>query len=485
MKINRLFLSLCFIFSSLFIFGQEEGSSNSLLIQYGLSSGKYQPFWLRSNQYGTVPTKGSFMQVGATYSQDYQKNQNAIKFGYGADVRFLVGTDQSGIVTPELYVKSKYGIFELWGGVRKQVWGLVDSTISSGSFVWSGNSMPIPKVEIIVPDWYYPSFLKGKIAFKGSYSHGWFENNREDVAHFYLHQKSFYGQIGRKNAMLKLFGGFTHQVQWGGTLLYPDPNNISGINGVIPSNFRTYMYVVTGLTLGNNGSNLQTNGLNDAWNRAGNHLGTVDVGAEFNVGKWKVLGYRQSYYEDGSLYYGNNITDGLHGISIQSKAKTAFRKLVLEYFNTSSQGGPLGSNAPKPWQRGQDNYFNNSVYTNGWTYRKMSIGNPFMTLDSETDINAGNKVYFDNNRVEAFYLASEWTIGKANILVKGSLANAFGNYGSIFNAAKKMYSVAAFIQKPQVLLGYNSIIKANIGYDYSEWYPSVLGIHLGVSMPLY
>ncbi len=485
MKIRLLFFNILYLLISTQFYGQEDGLSNSLSIEYGLSSGKYQPFWLRSNQYGTIPTKGSFMQVGASYVQAYKNDKKSIQVGYGADVRFLVGTDKSGILIPELYAKAKYGIFELWGGIRKQAWGLVDSTISSGSFVWSGNSLPIPKVEIIVPDWVYPNFFNGNVAFKGSYSHGWFENNREDVAHFFLHQKSFYGQLGNKKSAIKLFGGFTHQVQWGGMLLYPDPNNYSGINGYIPATFNNYLYVVTGLTLGNNGANLQTNGLNDAWNRAGNHLGTIDLGAEITIGKVKILGYRQSYYEDGSLYYGNNITDGLHGISIQSKSKSAFRKLVLEYFNSASQGGPLGSNAPQAWQRGKDNYFNNSVYNNGWTYRKMSIGNPFMTLDSETDLNPGNKTYFDNNRVESFYVATEWNIGDATVLLKGSLANAFGWFGSAYNPVKKMYSFAAFFQKPQVVLGYKSTLKGKIGYDQSEWYPSVLGIHLGLSMPLY
>lgn len=482
--ISQLFC-LIGLFFGFTLVGQEEGANNWLGIEYGVSSGKYQPFWLRSNQYGTIPTKGAFMQVGTGYSQEYKKNSKRIKFGYGAEVRFLVGTDKSAILFPELYAKSKFGIFEIWGGMRRKIYGLADSTLSSGSFVWSGNALPMPKVELTVPNWYYPGFMGGFFAFKGSFAHGWFENNREDVSHFYLHQKSFYGQFGKKDAKVKLFGGFNHQVQWGGKLLYPDPQNNIGINGVIPSTFRDYFYVVTGFTLASVGDTTR-NGKNDAWNRAGNHLGSVDIGAEITIGKVKILGYRQSYYEDGSLYYGNNITDGLHGISIQNTSKGAFRKLVLEYFNTTSQGGDSkGYDGSDPSILGQDNYFNNSAYNNGWTYRKMSIGNPFMTLDSETDLNPTDKTYFDNNRVEAFYVASEWNIGKANVIVKGSLANAIGAYGSEYIPVKKMYSVAVFLQKPVQIMGYNTTFKGRVGYDQSQWYASTFGIHAGLSMPLY
>ncbi len=175
----------------------------------------------------------------------------------------------------------------------------------------------------------------------------------------------------------------------------------------------------------------------------------------------------------------------MHGISIQSTTNSAFRKFVIEYFNSTSQGGALGSGSTIPWQRGLDNYFNNGAYNNGWTYRKRSIGNPFMTLDSETDLNPTDRVYFDNNRVEAFYIASEWNIGNANVIVKGSLANAIGWYGSEYIPVKKMYSMAVFVQKPVVVMKYNATLQTRLGYDHSEWYPNTLGLHVGLSMPLY
>ena len=484
MKYVSSLLLLSFLVLGSSVFGQEK-TDTWFGIDYGLSGSNYQPFWLRSNQYGLVPVKGSFTSVNAGYIEPYKTNKK-YAIGYGAEARFLVGTDASALLLPELYVKGKLGFLEIWGGRRKQVFGLVDSTLSSGSFAWSGNALPMPKVELIVPDWHYPKIFKGVLAFKGSFAHGWFDNNRNDVAHIYLHQKSFYGQIGRSESRLKLFGGFTHQVQWGGKLLYDDPKNIYGFNGYVPSDLKAYFYVVTGFTLGSNSANTQSYGINDAWNRAGNHLGTVDLGAELKIGKVNVLGYRQSYYDDGSLFWLNNITDGLNGISIHSKSKSAFRKLVLEYFNSTSQGGPIDAAAAKhPWERGMDNYFNNSVYTEGWTYNKTGIGSPFITLDSETELNPTKKIYFDNNRVEAFYIASEWKIGEANVIFKGSLANAIGWFKKEYVPVKKMYSFALMVEKPIYFLGFPAQLTTKAGYDHSEWYPNIFALHLGIKTALF
>ena len=482
MKKIHLFGVLLVLITMQYSIAQTSDTKNWLEIGTGITDGKYQPFWLRSNQYGMVPVRGSYFQTNAGYVQDYKK-KGRLKFGYGANVQFLVGTDKSAVQIPELYVKSKLGIFEFWAGMRKQTFGLADSTISSGSFVWSGNALPIPKIELTVPNWFYPK-KGGFFAFKGNFAHGVFENNRTDAAHVFLHQKSFYGQFGRETSTIKLFAGFNHQVQWGGKLLYADPNNVSGIGGQVPTSFLDYIYVVTGFNLAAT-NDTTARGKNDAGNRVGNHLGSVDIGAEIDFGSFKVLGYRQSYYEDGSLFWLNNITDGLHGISIQSKKEGTFRKLVLEYFNSTSQGGPIGSDAPFAWQRGLDNYFNNGVYPQGWSYRSRGMGSPFITSINETDLPNTNNSYFDNNRVEAFYIASEWEIKDTKILFKGSLANAIGWYGKEFVPVKKMYSLALFAQKPMKILGYEATVKANIGYDQSEWYKNTLGGNIGISVPLF
>ena len=71
------------------------------------------------------------------------------------------------------------------------------------------------------------------------------------------------------------------------------------------------------------GGDTATYGLNDGWNRLGNHLGTVDLGMEVELAMGKLFMYRQSIYEDGSLYYGNNITTGCTEFHLPAERKKA------------------------------------------------------------------------------------------------------------------------------------------------------------------
>ena len=72
----------------------------------------------------------------------------------------------------------------------------------------------------------------------------------------------------------------------------------------------TYFYVITGKRY--------NNGFIEA-TRLGNHIGSVDLGLEYEFDKIKLLIYRQNFYEAGALAYLANIQDGLNGISIDKQ----------------------------------------------------------------------------------------------------------------------------------------------------------------------
>lgn len=458
-----------------------EGSIGTGLI---LNSGPYTPFWNRAMQQGLVPSKGSTAFVDAHVHRSYEGKKRGIDLAYGADLRFNVGTAQSQFLIPQAFLNLRYRKIEFLAGRKNQVYGLVDSTLSSGSFIWSGNAMAMPKIEFSLTQYQHPKIFGGWFGFRGNYAHGWFDNQRGDVSKVFLHQKSFYGRLGRPNSRLRLYAGFNHQVQWGGTLKYADPTNVAGINGKVPSDLRNYFYVVTGISLGYQGDTTK-NGKNDAYNRAGNHVGTIDIGGELDFDNFTLLGYRQSIYEDGSLYYLSNISDGLNGLSFKSKRKKGLMLLTLEYFNSASQGGALGSTENSPELRGRDNYFNNSVYREGWTYLRNSLGTPFMTLDSETDINKGESIYFDNNRVEAYYLGFKYQSENASLSFRGSIMHAFGNYGGIFPAVKKQYAASVFYERVSTILGYKGLMRVQLGGDWGAWRKGGMGTQVYFSIPMF
>ena len=53
--------------------------------------------------------------------------------------------------------------------------------------------------------------------------------------------------------------------------------------------------------------------------RIGNHIGSIDLGLEYEFDKTRLLIYRQNFYEGGALSQLANIQDGLNGISITNK----------------------------------------------------------------------------------------------------------------------------------------------------------------------
>ena len=486
-KAKRLFVKRLGVFAILSIlcfssFGQR-ATTSTFSFGGGLSSSNYTPFWLRANQFGAVPTEENYINVGGSAYVEYRKGKK-MDWGLGASARLNLGDTQADLLVQEAYLKGKWGIFELSAGRKKYIQGLMDSTLSSGSFAFSGNALPMPKVEIVVNEYWHPDFLGGYFGFKGNFVHGLFDNKRSDVDHIFLHQKSFYGRLGKPNALFKFYGGFNHQVQWGGTLKYPDPTNQVSRKGKVASSLKDYLYVITGQSMAAAGGDTAKYGMNDAYNRLGNHLGTLDVGMEIDGKYGKVFFYRQSIYEDGSLFYGNNITDGLHGVAFSTKRKQGLLKIVFEYFNTISQGGAGGSGNTVGFLRGQDNYLNNGVYREGWTYLGRGLGSPLMTLDSETDLNAGKDIFYDNNRIETFYVGAEVMAGENRFMFRGSLSNAIGAYGSEYIPVKKQIALGLQWQRQIFVFGQEAFLSANVGADLGSWKKDLVGANFTLSVPL-
>ena len=194
-----------------------------------------------------------------------------IDWGWGAEAVLNVGNGHK-LLIPEAYVKVKFGkSLEVWAGRRRELIGLVDSTLTSGSYAWSGNTLPMAKIQVAIPDYLPRNSLFG---VKGFYAHGWFEEDRF-VDNMLLHHKALYGRVGKPGWRIKLYGGINHQVMWGG-----DTKRLPGgviKNNHLPSRFSDYIDVVTASSLGNR-TDVDTNRIStfDHENRIGNHLGSVD-----------------------------------------------------------------------------------------------------------------------------------------------------------------------------------------------------------------
>lgn len=462
-------------------------------IRYELESGIYlstsgqNPFLLRSNQYGIIPLESQFLTLRGAAHKEYDSTKNEQskikRFSYGYGISSVVNVGKvNQIILPEAYLKVCHGAFEFYGGRRKEVVGLVDTTLTSGSYIWSGNALPLPKLQISIPN--YVSILgKGLISIKGAYAHGWFGSS-DSTKNFFLHQKSLYGRIGKPNWRVKMYAGFNHQVQWGGK---PHKPYIEKETGKLITNygndFNTYLNVISGVSLNRKGDGISKDGIpiNDAWNRSGNHLGSVDIATEVCFNKFDLLLYRQSFYEDGSLFYLGNITDGLLGLSYKRKNTNAgLIKLTFEFIDTRSQGGSGRSGSTIPQIRGGDNYFNNGFYQ--WIYKGNTIGTPFIiplrniqqevfSVNYASISKSLSSTYMVVNRLSGVFLGAYYRVKEISFLTKFLHTN-----NQVFGVDKK-FNQTSILQSAQLSYKKN-IVSSQISYDSDGLFKSNLGIGL-------
>ncbi|MCE7062227.1 capsule assembly Wzi family protein [Dyadobacter sp. CY343] len=442
---------------------------------YAGSSGR-TPFWIQSNQFGTIPKTGPAAVISGevSYFKPLGSTSGHWRVGVGAEATAFI-SDQNKILLPQAHATLRYKNWELFAGRKKQWVGLADSTLGTGSYAWSTNALPIPKMQLGTIGFVPVPFTKGWISFQGFYSDGWFERERPVTPGLRLHQKSLYGRIGKPHSKLKLYGGFNHQVQWSGK------SDFNTIDGEMPKGFKNYLNVIFGTRGAENASHF------DETNRVGNHLGSIDLAMEIETEPVQILIYRQHIYEDGSLFWLNNIADGLNGVRFKRKkagrSNFEINTILLEYLHTKSQGGPDADDNLPGWKRGKDDYFNNGQVRDGWSYSDRTIGTPFITPTSDTRWNWPNYANFftSNNRVAVMHVGVEGTLlRQVSWLGKFSYARNFGVYDSPFEGSPAQFSALLSLQTQPGFVK-NTVLKVMLATDLGDLYPRNYGAGISVT----
>jgi hypothetical protein len=392
------------------------------------------PFWMRSNQFGSIPLSGaSATFIGRAY-KDYEKAK-LIDWGFGLEGRANAGKG-SNLQLIDAYAKVKLGVFQLKAGRTKDVMGLNgDTVLSSGNFALSGNAAGIPKLELSIPEYYRVPVFGGLFSVKGNFVHGWlgrtqildsisptskityYINDRRPKSYF--HQKSLYIRLGKADWKLELYGGFNHQVYWGNEQAAYGPN-------FKLSPAETFFHVVTGKGYGTKGV---------PTSKIGNQLGSIDLGLAYNFNAVKVMIYRQSFYDVGALSKLGNINDGLNGISFENKkyedntSAFVWKKALFELFYSKDQAGYPWSTFTKS---GDEDYYNNFYYVKGWSYKGLGLGNPLITPrhDARSGQAIKNADYFINNRVVALHTGLSGRLYSWNFMTKLSYSWNYGTFGT-------------------------------------------------------
>ena len=409
----------------------------------GWAGAERTPFWLQAAQWGIVPrqTPAATLRLGLrrTYAPVDSTSGKRLRWTVGIETVANLGR-RSQVLLPEAFAGVRYGILELWGGRRRQIIGITDSTLSSGSYTVSGNALPIPQVQISTPDFVPLGFLGRAVALKGHFSHGWF--NVPYIQKAFLHTKSLHGRFGRPESPVHFFVGLNHAVQWAGEAEYLKTSPYA-VNGKLTNNFGDYL---SGVILGRIPKDWQNDRFTsfDGANRIGNHLGHYDLAVSLTRPRSAWLLYLQHPYEDATGLVWRNGLDGLYGLSWQNRTvgNTGFRweRVVVEYLNTMNQAGRT-FDIPGSRFKGGDNYFNHGQYIEGWSYFGRSIGTPLFVPDRDL-ASSLNGYFFPSNLNRGYYAAVGLSAGsrfRAQARVLYQQHN--GASGSPFRESRRQTSI--------------------------------------------
>ncbi|MPR35409.1 capsule assembly Wzi family protein [Salmonirosea aquatica] len=426
------------------------------------------PFWLHANQFSKVPVQGPYVAGQLGFYRNYSRAKSPKKifdWSAGAELGAYIGPVPDLFLT-DAFVAGKLGAFELSIGQRKETFGLMDTTLTSGSLSFSGNSRPYPRIQLAFPQFISLGFIKHFVAFKGSYSDGFLGTARvqygnvNEIPHVYMHHKALYIRLGKPAHRLHLYGGFNHQAMWGGE----DKIFTGGLKPLL-----AYKYVVIGKSW--------------AASRVGNHFGTIDMGAEWTGKKWSYFGYRQNIYEDGSLAGLTNIADGLNGFRMKrngavSRSDLQIKILTIEILNTKSQGGSVFDYDNHIF--GRDNYYNHYVYTQGWSYRGRIMGTPLVPTQDiqKLDLLKDTTALTMNNRLLAFHAGVLGQVQNINIQAKGTFSRNLGTYNYPLEPARNQFSFILQAEKP-VSFANGSFLSLRLATDLGTLYPTNFGVEVG------
>jgi hypothetical protein len=445
---------------------------SSVELQAIASDAGATPFFLSRLQYGAIPLDNPGVVAIVRNGKNYNLKKK-YDWKYQVQATGWAGKQNDFWLT-EAYVSGRRGNWELWAGRRKEVYGLGDTVMTSGFYAWSGNAVPIPKIQFGTRD--YVDFAKGHLGIFMTFAHGWLDN-QTGLLDGLLHQKTLYGRLGRRTALINFYGGLNHQVMWGGHY----QNGFSFGKGL-----NTFYYVVT-LSKERTIVPIDPNAPDTEYGyQYGGHLGSIDFLLKIQPEWGNISIYKQTAWETGRIFKLITANDGITGISLHLNRTKLLQNIIFEYIYTANQGQyPSGLsklfNLRDPHANEIENNFNN---THGsWRYLDRGIGTPFVINDKESINRNNNSFYFTLNAVKAYYIGLQGLLPE-NLYWK--LRAAYSLHTAPRYPGFPIRDYNGFI--PQTSLGLqvsknvyeNLNFQAEIGYDQGERVNNTLGMKLGV-----
>ncbi len=398
------------------------------------SSGSHTPFWLTANKHGlsSIQKNNAYLAAGVFRNMEADKK---FSYAFGLELAALHRFTSSYVVQ-QAYADVRYGFWELSVGSKERGSELKNDALSTGGMTFSTNARPIPQVRLSIPHYIPFPGTRGWLHLKGHLAYGRFtdEQFQQDftqkrssyVTNALYHSKSFFLKMEKEPLPLTVEFGMEMAAQFGGECHYSEDNILAS-----PHGFMDYLRVIFPMSGGEGSSE------SDQINIYGKHLGSYNFSVGYRCPEWKVRGYYEHYFDDGSgmmMKYGF-WRDCLAGVEVTLPKNPLVETVVGEFLYTKHQSGAFHSPLQGMNEKytGADNYYNNGQYA-GWEHWGQGIGNPLLIAPL---YNEDGGLDFRSNRVKAFHVGF---CGKPSsqlgYRVLMSFAQHWGTYGSPFQEIK-------------------------------------------------
>ena len=461
-------------------------------------SGDFAPYYMASNRHGilTQPV-GGLLDVKAIRPFTEGKT---FTWGYGVEVvgnaststdYLRYDTDQkalqphsvsaSGVWLQQLYGELKLHGCLITAGLKAYDSFMLNQRLSSGDFVESGNSRPIPELRMGFVDFQNIPLTKGWVQIAGVFSYGKTTDNHWLTDHYnyfdyHLAQDVYYTY---KRIHFRTKPSERFSVTIGGQCA-----------GQFGGSTKWYSYgsLVREETRGHSLKDMFEMFFPKAGTESfviGNHLGSWDLLARYRLrDNSEIKAYFEWPWEDGSGIGKMNGFDGIWGLEYKSARRAVINGAVIEYIDFTNQSGPIhwapgdspGTDLTSEATGGDDYY--ESMHYNGYTHYGMSIGTPFIP---STLYNLDGHLNCDNSRIRGFHVGVEGSITPAlDYRVLFSHRKGFGTARTPIITPKEdtsaMVEANYNVEKVKGLA-----IRAQVAFDKGKIYGNNIGGLISVS----
>ena len=341
-------------------------------VQIVSSSGTNSPTWLHGNQNGEIALLPHSGNIRAGIVKPSTRPNRWFDYDFGVILSGrIAGTNISTVPHKIegtgffnlLYAHARLYVIDITAGIKPLYFGGGDKELTCGSLLLSNNAHPFPRISIGIDQWTPIPGLYGYVDLRGGLTHGWLNDNNGKVSHVKLHHKYIGLRAGGK-LPINISYEFHHAAMWGGY-------HIDGLD--LGNDFDSFRNIL----LGRGGGAT----ISDQLNKQGNHMLSQLLCLTAKGEDWKVDLYWQDFQEDGGINFIGcraNSKDGRWGISAVQNHWPFISGITFEIIQTTDQSGPWHDRDGMVFG-GDDSYYSNSSYPQGWTYFGQSICSPLLS----------------------------------------------------------------------------------------------------------